>query len=316
MGLGRLLALKDKAFSIDLYKWKRAHSQALHQVEAQELYPHKPHTQHPKNVLIMPKPIESWLSRLRLLQNVPFNYLVPDDTMLPQESLRFFTVDPRWVACLVDGAFSIGRVTENDLRDDATRKNQITSPPVSGFLLRSAVVSGWPSLQINGKGADGKTELPKLRVERLSPNVLLCLFQGNLKKLTIHEKPETIHFGFDPDSNSTYMKKLRTCVGKEVSNITIQSVATNPSNTQFSVDGNKRVGIDTLFKAIECKINENLQTLKFEIDAKSNFKTPCPKKAGKFNLEVSDTKETGKLNGAQFAMEMVAGVSSVTWQLR
>jgi len=36
-----------------------------------------------------------------------------------------------------------------------------------------------------------------LRMARLSPNVLICLFKGDVAEFSIHEKPETIHFGFD-----------------------------------------------------------------------------------------------------------------------
>ncbi|MYS80935.1 hypothetical protein GTZ85_12100, partial [Streptomyces sp. SID5474] len=39
-------------------------------------------------------PIVAWLDRLRLLHGVPFADLVPDERMLPAESLRLFHVDP------------------------------------------------------------------------------------------------------------------------------------------------------------------------------------------------------------------------------
>ena len=34
-------------------------------------------------------------------------YLVPAETLLPAESIRFFVVDPLWRAALLDGAFSV-----------------------------------------------------------------------------------------------------------------------------------------------------------------------------------------------------------------
>jgi hypothetical protein len=49
-----------------------------------------------------------WLGRLVLLYGVPFNYLIPDEKMLPRESLRFFYIDPIWIQCLVQGASSVG----------------------------------------------------------------------------------------------------------------------------------------------------------------------------------------------------------------
>ena len=46
-------------------------------------------------------------------------------------------------------------------------------------------------------------------MERLSPSVLLCLFQGDIAKLEIHQKPETLHFGFEVDAEGNPEKELR-----------------------------------------------------------------------------------------------------------
>jgi hypothetical protein len=59
--------------------------------------------------VLLPEDLSKWLGRLRLLKGVPFNYLVPDERMLPPESIRFFYLDMNWVDSLLDGAFSIGR---------------------------------------------------------------------------------------------------------------------------------------------------------------------------------------------------------------
>jgi hypothetical protein len=64
----------------------------------------------------VPAPIVDWLGRLHTLLGVPFGYLVPDEQMLPPESIRFFRLDAAWVEALIDGAFSLGR----DLTLDST----------------------------------------------------------------------------------------------------------------------------------------------------------------------------------------------------
>ena len=69
----------------------------------------------------MPDSLTKWLGKLALLTGVPFNYLVPDERMLPLESIRFFYLDPNWVAALSDGAFSIGR----NLTADKDRKSVV-----------------------------------------------------------------------------------------------------------------------------------------------------------------------------------------------
>ena len=48
-------------------------------------------------------------ARAVLLYGVPFHYLVPDERMMPPESIRFFHVDPGWIATLIQGATSVGR---------------------------------------------------------------------------------------------------------------------------------------------------------------------------------------------------------------
>src|SRR6185503_15442254 len=57
-----------------------------------------------------------WIARLVLLYPVPFHYLIPHQSLLPPESLRFFHLDDNWVDALVDGAFSIAVRSFDDKR--------------------------------------------------------------------------------------------------------------------------------------------------------------------------------------------------------
>jgi hypothetical protein len=167
----------------------------------------------------IPDDIVVWIGRLRLLHGVPMNYLVPDEAMLPPESLRLFHLDPNWMDALVDGALSIGRASVDDTkRDDllrqkleqpvrdavkAQRRNPV--PPgvvpnpagdVTGFLMRSQVLAGWPRMIVIGYADDAmKQELRKLRMARLSEDVLLCLFDGTVRVLAVKEPPEQLHCG-------------------------------------------------------------------------------------------------------------------------
>ncbi|MEZ4685871.1 MAG: hypothetical protein R3B47_07325 [Bacteroidia bacterium] len=203
----------------------------------------------------MPDNIEQWLSKLSLLKGLPFNYLVPDERMLPVESIRYFYLDPSWVACLIDGAMSLGRVagqTEPKHNPGAFLDTHSEGQLVTGILLRSAVVKGWPALQVNGydysawgnddnaknntikKGGVPVKPLPLLRMERLSPNVLLCLFKGEARVVDIHEKPEVVHFGFMEDGNA-YKKQLVNSAGQNDENAVVPAVL----NAQRRVDINK-----------------------------------------------------------------------------
>jgi len=226
--LGRLLALQSKDFSVGLYHWKRSHKQALQCVEA-AIDSHLPFHSLPH--VELPDKIRSWFEDLSLLKGVPFNYMVPDEQMLPIESIRFFWVDPLWIECLLDGAFSIGRVVTSDREQDTHHKNNNNSPAanphetVTGILLRSDVVSGWPGLLVDGydqafhhdHAIPDENKLQLLRMDRLSANVLICLFKGEVKTVDIHQKPETLHFGLDlDDGGQTFCKKLKNDKGQQI----------------------------------------------------------------------------------------------------
>ncbi|MCK4258921.1 MAG: hypothetical protein KAX49_08085 [Halanaerobiales bacterium] len=187
--------------------------------------------------------ISNWLGRLDLLYGVPFNYLVPDERMLPIESIRFFYLDPNWMKILCDGACSIGRITSNDMTHDAVMKD--TLHPISkrksqsvrqkliggvqgredifeidepvgtrtGFLLRSALVDGWPGLEVmafeNQDHTENQRPLKILRMERLSKDILICIFAGVFQKLEIQEPAESLHFGADHSRSGDYTATLR-----------------------------------------------------------------------------------------------------------
>jgi hypothetical protein len=187
--------------------------------------------------LSVPLEIYKWLAQLKLLDGVPFRYLIADEAMLPPESLRIFHLDINWVDAMLDGALSVGRhgtsASPATTHDHATRAlvqrtatadarlartsalgiaaPQAAPQPletVTGFLLRSELVKGWPGLEVDGYAADGSL-LDIIRFERLAPTVLLCLFEKDgktLTKLDIHEPPEGLHFGLSGDGQAVNIR--------------------------------------------------------------------------------------------------------------
>jgi hypothetical protein len=166
-----------------------------------------------------PDAIVEWMSHLMLLEGVPFEYLVPHPAMLPEESVRFFVLDRSWLYRLIEGAASAGVGSSRDalqmlqsldeLTTSAAETAQALRPKAlgmaapaptaggddwSGFLLRSTVVQGWPGIEVRAYDGSGNP-LPTLRMDRLSPNVLLCIFKGIPATVDVMEPPETLHFG-------------------------------------------------------------------------------------------------------------------------
>ncbi|MET1113070.1 MAG: hypothetical protein ABWX67_16250 [Allosphingosinicella sp.] len=173
--------------------------------------------------------IAQWLARLLLLYPLPFNLLVPDERMAPVESLRFFYLDNNWTDALLDGALSLGlessrhtffHLMTRDLLQQAAydgaralRAGIIgVDPPaedvadniITGVLIRSALVSGWPTLAVRPWLDSGATQMLRiLRMDHLSPTVLLCLFSGVPAAVELAEPQEGLQLGVDAEGNVT-----------------------------------------------------------------------------------------------------------------
>ena len=80
--------------------------------------------------------------------------------------------------------------------------------PVAGLLLRLAVVSGWPGLEVKAYAvsAGGQTAsgpIPLLRMDRLAPDVLLCLFGQVPAWVEFDEPKEGLAFGVEDSKDGT-----------------------------------------------------------------------------------------------------------------
>ncbi len=177
--------------------------------------------------------LESFLAHLRLLVTVPFEYLVPDSRLLPDESIRFLYLDRSWTDRLVDGVVSVGKIGSREQAHHQAHATQVDTAldhaewqvrsrqrglgdavadsdiepgvTITGFLLRSAAVSGWPQMEVrafdrvleaNPTEQDMEdARLPLLRLERLSPAVVLALFAGVPKLVWLEEPHHGVQFG-------------------------------------------------------------------------------------------------------------------------
>jgi hypothetical protein len=188
----------------------------------------------------IPADLRSWLVRLRLLEGVPFAQLVADTELLPSESIRWFYIDRTWTDALVQGALSVGTVNTDDRTQLTTAYPAIRTEldqeernlrravgdarlagaagPISGFLLRSQAVSGWPGMHVRAFddepleedddpiGENDPRRMRLLRLERLAPAVLLCLFDGIPKVVHLEEPRQGIQFGFMNTGSGTNVR--------------------------------------------------------------------------------------------------------------
>lgn len=200
---------------------------------------------------VVPGELRRFLARLRLLHGVPFSYLVPDAQLLPVESMRFFYLDRAWTDALVQGALSVGTITSADRTqleavyphiraevDEAERtirrpreeaRLAAGSGTITGLLMRSRIVSGWPNLHVRAYSRDSLPDqeistvaeshpdrMKVLRMERLAPAVLLVLFDGVPAVVHVEEPRQGIQFGArldpeDPPANRRAKVRVRDC---------------------------------------------------------------------------------------------------------
>lgn len=211
---------------------------------------------------IMPPYMESFLSHVRLLVGVPSEFLIPDPRFLPDESIRFFYLDRSWADRLVDGAVTVGKIgtreqahhqahsvpmnQQLDLSERIVRslqlgrfgnfedlksnndKDKTSADVITGFLLRSAAVSGWPHIDVRAYSVDipeklnpanpevAAKQLTTLRLELLSPSVMLALFQGIPQLVYLEEPHHMVQFGVNTNRNGGYEIDLRDETGDQV----------------------------------------------------------------------------------------------------
>lgn len=194
----------------------------------------------------VPPLVKEWLGNLLLLQGVPFDYLIPDKAYLSAERnevqvhevLSTFYIDYDWLEALISGALSIvpagntvslldaikaGKLLPGNLKLNKTMSPDISggksgepvpTPPdlsghVTGFIMRSQLVSSWKGIKIYAKDPSRKWMDTPLRIEKLADDILLCVFSGKCSRVVIMQPPEGLHFAVDKNEEHEQIKYLK-----------------------------------------------------------------------------------------------------------
>lgn len=196
--LGRLLAVQSLEISTALLQSQKARAQNLKREEQRRLpqYAHLyPGSGGPPELPALPDVVDAWLRDLMWLKGIPLRYLVPDEKLLPRESIRFFWVDPMWLDRMANGALTLGHSPQRARFSAFTGK-----PPRTGALVRSSVVAEWPDLVVKApdrKGGPRKLQTGNITVQRIANDVLLVLSDVEMVALDIRMGPQALHFGAD-----------------------------------------------------------------------------------------------------------------------
>lgn len=169
--------------------------------------------------------IHNWLSEKLLLGGIPSQYLLPDPSFLPAESLRFFYIDDFWLDCLLDGALSVANHLDSD--DDAVRReikkkyndylrNPVTGSggikpqiPCYGFIIRSKLIKAMPDLRITVTWKTTDNRYPVCRWTRWDDQTLMALLDRQPQELNYitlaqpqHQKRFSLGSHIGPDSSN------------------------------------------------------------------------------------------------------------------
>ena len=210
--LGRLLFINEPKLIQQLQRWKLEYSQEL-RLEQQRLdFPHLSSFMSKTEPELFPESVAGFLAECLKLRNIPYNYLISDERLLPDESLRFFKVDDLWLKALMYGALSLGESIAmkktNEIIDniiaDSNKNIPITASNKAfvkyGVMIRSEVIAGWPGLQV--EAYLGELNIALFHKVYLSDEVMLCLFANTFDRLVFYLPQGASHFGFERKSNN------------------------------------------------------------------------------------------------------------------
>lgn len=227
-----------------------------------------------------------FVSELRLLKDVPFSCLIPDEKLLPPESIRFFCLDENWLNALTDGAVSIGRIANVDAAMDKScfgyvaetaterlsrsrflamhpnHRRRALAGPVSGavrtgFILRSGLVGKWKGLEAFGYHDDTLLEI--LRMDTLADDILLCIFDGQLTRFVISEPKTGLRFGAADHEGKIVLRSLR----EEDFGALVKDAKVDLG--QFA-DSNGRINVIGLAKEMERRLGSRIKSPEFAFE--------------------------------------------------
>ncbi len=257
--LGRLLTLEEKRIAKDLFQYKRNliksknYDNALAEAKSGKIIPVISRVKKPD----LPPSVRDWLHGLMTLEVVPTNYLIPDPSILPVDSIQFFRMDMNWVEHLIEGALAVGeaweppqsgaQVASTNVRVPAAQANTADNNSkysmYSGFVIRSRVIADQTDITITAKYKDGGSfkELDLVAKRKLADDVLLCIYQGAKDEKTTIDRVEFgvhargVHYGMY-EQNGTFEKSVKTVTNNR---LTKKSVAIPTGNDGVIMDNGK-----------------------------------------------------------------------------
>jgi hypothetical protein len=210
-----------------------------------------------------------------LLNDIPFQNIIADTRLAPQESLRFFYVDPSWIDAMIDGVLSVGNNTSLDLMfteimaavtkvagagiaatiragllgiEPDSKAGVLPDPNnlMAGVLFRSAIVSDWPGMHVI-TSKNGMVLTP-IRFEKIGADTILIIYSSIPDKIIIQQPSQALEFGVmdnadNPNGFDIYLRGLGqgNYPVAQVIQETGNPVTFQPGDSRFFRAGNNNV---------------------------------------------------------------------------
>jgi len=242
--LGRLLVMNNAKVVQEIKKWK-------HQLKINELILSQNQEYSPINLSVdnsvrqLPDLTRNFILSTVKFVDFPYYYLFPDETFLPEGSLRYFKLDNAWILSLLFGIFSIGDdFTIRDFKRYVLHNSSVKEvfdykKNYTGFAIHSEIISNWPQLQVETDNSSGFQY-----VTDLTSMVRMYMINGSFSTISLFMKNENAHFAIDFPNQYTVNKNADGLL----------TFSNKNGDTEYSVSGfekniyKNRVPFDLLFR--------------------------------------------------------------------
>lgn len=202
--LGKMLTIANKQVAQTIFKWKRQFYQSTKKAYLEKsTQKYSPDLLIEQNTNSLPDLVIDWVTDFLTLKKIPFNYLVPHHTMLPENSIRFFRLHKKWLKNCLDGVFSIGEEYFNFNSEDVLFQGDY-----SGFIMRNPVISHYPEIEVTGYFQEGRKEREAelFFIRKLSPEVIICCFKDSISRVEISLPASVMYFGLKEEMSGVEVK--------------------------------------------------------------------------------------------------------------
>lgn len=201
--LGRLLLINNTKATQELKKWK----DIIRQKKILEKQNRNNHILRLTTMLkteSLPDPIMDFLRDVLTFKSIPYYYMTPHESLLPEESIRYFKIDNKWILALLMGIFSAGNLyTLEDFRNKILSNRSVKNlfnyeHEYFGIIWNSYIPTYFPYIKVTHSNQANFNF-----TYNLNQKVRLYLSKTRFTKVNIFMENEHMSYGINTQYNTT-----------------------------------------------------------------------------------------------------------------